>query len=76
MIDEELHEVVDKENVIIKKLVDEKDITSVQEVLNGRGKPYKTRCIVHVQNEGYLKIKHKYEEIKQLKNGETRRIGY
>jgi hypothetical protein len=75
VIEDEVHEVIDKQNIVVRKLVEEKDITSVQEVLNGRGKPYKTRCMVHIANEGHMIVKHKYEELKQIKNGEQR-IGY
>jgi hypothetical protein len=71
VIDEEVHEVVDKKNLIIRKLVHEKDITSVQEVLNSKSVPYKTRCMVHIANEGHMIVKHSYEYLKQLKNGAT-----
>jgi hypothetical protein len=75
VIDDEVHEVVDKKNVMLRKTVELKDITSVQEVLNERGKPYKTRCMVHIHGEGHMIVKHKYEFIKELKHGESR-IGY
>lgn len=68
-IEGQVHEVVDKKNLIVKKLVEVKDITSVQEVLNSRDKPYKSRCMVHIANEGHMIVKHNYEYIKELKNG-------
>ena len=67
--DGEIFEVIDKQNIVVRKLVEERDITSVQEVLNGRGKPYKTRCMVHISGEGHMIVKHKYEQLKQIKNG-------
>ena len=76
IIDEEIHEVLYKKDVVCLKLVDPRDITSVQEVLTDHAKPYKSRCMVHIQGEGHMIVKHKYEDIKQLKlkNGEA--IGY
>lgn len=76
-----IEEVLQKKNVIRKKLVEVNDITSVQEVLTDRAVPYKTRCLVHIQGEGHMVVKHKYEYIKQLKEskrygGQTRRIGF
>lgn len=78
MQDGEPVEVLVKRDVITKKIVDIRDISSVQETLNMQGKPYKNKCMIHIQNEGHCIIKHKYEEIKKLKeNGEQRgRIGY
>jgi hypothetical protein len=67
--DGQVYEVVDKKNIIIRKFVEVKDITSVQEVLTDRGQPYKSRCMVHIQGEGHMVVKHKYEYIKQLKHG-------
>ena len=81
VIEDEIHEVLIKKDVIVKKLTAVDDITSVQEELTEKGKCYKSRCRVHIQGEGYMVVKHKYEDIKQLKEskrygGTTRRIGF
>jgi len=78
IIDEEIHEVLYKKDVVSLKMIDPNDITSVQQVLTDHAKPYKNRCMVHIQGEGHMIIKHKYEDIKQLKlkNGGDRAIGY
>lgn len=81
VIDDEIHEVVYKKDVIMRKMTAIDDITSVQEELTEKGKLYKSRCRVHIQGEGYMIVKHKYEYIKQLKEskrygGATTRIGF
>ena len=75
VIDDEVHEVLYKRDVVSLKFVSPQDITSVQEVLTDRAKPYKNRCMVHISGEGHMIVKHKYEYIKQLKNG-GEAIGY
>lgn len=69
IIEEQVVEVVDKQNIVVRKLVEVMDISSVQEVLNSKGVPYKTRCMVHILNEGHMIVKHSYEYLKQLKDG-------
>lgn len=69
IIDDEIHDVLYKKDVVSRKLVDPKDITSVQEVLTDNAKVYKSRCMVHINGEGHMIVKHKYDEIKKLKDG-------
>ena len=76
VIEEQVHEVLHKKDVISLKLVDPNDITSVQEVLTEQGKIYKTRCMIHIQGEGHMIVKHKYSEMKQLKIENKTIIGY
>lgn len=76
VIEEEIHDVLYKKDVVSLKLVDPKDITSVQQVLTDRAKPYKNRCMVHINGEGHMIVKHKYEYIKQLKQNGGEAIGF
>ena len=75
IIDEEIHDVLYKKDVVSLKLLNPEDITSVQQVLTDHAKPYKSRCMVHIQGEGHMIVKHKYEDIKKLKHG-GRAIGF
>jgi hypothetical protein len=76
IIEDEVQEVIDKKNLVLRKLVDPRDITSVQEVLNTKAVPYKTRCMIHIANEGHVIVKHSYEYIKEIKNGGDAGIGF
>ena len=76
IIDDEVHDVLYKKDVVCLKLVDPEHITSVQQVLTDHAKPYKSRCMVHINGEGHMIVKHKYEEIKQLKLKNGGAIGY
>lgn len=63
-----------KKNIITRKLIGTGSISSVSETLTNRGVPYKSRCLVHIKEEGYSLVKHSYEEMKSLID--HKKIGY
>ena len=76
-IGDEIVEVLYKKDIVSRKCIDPEQIVSVQEAISDVGKVYKNKCIIYVQGEGHLVVKHKYDEIKKLKDdGERRTIGY
>lgn len=67
LVGEEIHEVLIKKNLIIKKDIDIKDITTVSEIYNDNGRIYKGRCVITTKTGDMYYLKHKFEEIVELK---------
>jgi len=73
---EQGEEVLLKKDVISKFYVCINDINGVSQVLNKKGKPYKTRCRILHKDLGMVLVKHRFEEVKGWLNPSSNKIGF
>lgn len=67
LIDNEIHEVLLKKDLVIRRHIDINDIASVSELSNDKGIVYKSRCVIATKDGNVYCVKHKFEEVIKLK---------
>lgn len=69
-------EYIYKKDVIYKIHCEPQHIGPYVELLNKKGKPYKQRCQVYIENIGVVTVKHNPKELNSLKQHSTIPIGF
>ena len=67
-VDGELVEYLFKSGVVTLKYIESpNDIVGVDQMLNAKGVPYKSKCIVSLSSGEQIVVKHKFEDIIKTK---------
>lgn len=67
VIEGEIHDVLLKKNVVSRKYIEPTEIATVNEVMNKRGRIYKSQCMITLKDGTPVLLKHKFDEIVKLK---------
>lgn len=67
VVDDQVHEVLVKKDVITRKYIEIDQIATINEAVNTKGRIYKSKCVITLTDGTPIVLKHNFDEVVALK---------